>query len=145
MKKYWMEDMHFKNNITSKQFIDLRKEGPFMQYEEVDVITALKNTLYSVVIYEDELAIGMGRVVGDGRISFFIKDIVVKKDHQGKGVGSLIMELLLDYIKANGARNAYIGLMSTVGLEGFYEKFGFIRRPNESFGAGMIMYLKDDT
>jgi len=32
--------------------------------------------------------------------------------------------------------------MSTVGAEGFYEKFGFITRPNNHFGSGMVMYVE---
>jgi hypothetical protein len=32
-------------------------------------------------------------------------------------------------------------LMCAKGREGFYEKFGFIARPTENLGPGMIMYL----
>jgi hypothetical protein len=32
--------------------------------------------------------------------------------------------------------------MATKGREAFYKKFGFIERPNEQFGAGMIQFIK---
>ena len=45
---------------------------------------------------------------------------------------------LLDYIEKAGCEGAYIGLMAMPGTEAFYEKFGFIERPNPKFGSGMI-------
>lgn len=130
------------NGLTTEIFIFLRREVGFMEYEANDVKQALRNTLFSVVVFEKENPIGCGRVIGDNRIAFIIKDVVVKEEQQGRGIGTIIMNALLAYIGENASLNAYIGLMSTPNKEGFYEKFGFIRRPNKSFGAGMIMYYK---
>lgn len=131
------------NGVTATIFTELRKTGPFVQYEEEDINVALKNTLYSVVVYDTfNQPVGMGRIIGDNRIAFFIKDVVVVPEMQGKGIGTLIMRSLFDYISKHACKNAYIGLMSTPGKEGFYEKFGFIRRPNDQYGAGMVLYWK---
>jgi len=35
-----------------------------------------------------------------------------------------------------------IGLFSAKGKEGFYNKFGFVERPNEKRGAGMELIIK---
>jgi hypothetical protein len=32
-------------------------------------------------------------------------------------------------------------LMAAKNKEGFYEKFGFIKRPDETYGAGMSQWL----
>lgn len=130
------------NNLNVDDFINLRKTGPFIEYEKEDVEIALKNNLYSVSVYKDNQVIGIVRIVGDGRICFFIKDLVVHPDYKGKKIGTLLMKYIFKYIEENACYNAYIGLMATVNTEGFYEKFGFIRRPNENHGAGMIMYYK---
>lgn len=37
-----------------------------------------------------------------------------------------------------------VNLMAAKGKEPFYKKFGFIERPNDKHGAGMIQYLKPD-
>lgn len=34
------------------------------------------------------------------------------------------------------------GIIFQKGKEAFYEKFGFVLRPNEDLGAGMILYNK---
>lgn len=131
------------NNLTPNIFTSLRKTGPFKPYQDSDIEVAIKNSLYTVYVVDDnDEPIGMARIVGDGRIAFFIKDVVVTPQHQGKYVGTLIMEHLLAYIEAHCCDNAYVGLMSTPHKEGFYEKFGFQRRPNVEYGAGMVMYIR---
>ena len=42
------------------------------------------------------------------------------------------------YKEVNPFIRTYLG--ASKGKEAFYEKFGFISRPNESLGAGMILY-----
>ena len=43
-----------------------------------------------------------------------------------------------EYKKLNPEIRTYLG--ASKGKEGFYERFGFISRPNEDLGAGMILY-----
>lgn len=45
-----------------------------------------------------------------------------------------------EYKKINPYIRTYLG--ASKGKENFYEKFGFIARPNEELGAGMILYDK---
>ncbi len=52
------------------------------------------------------------------------------------------MDYALEYISTVACDNAYIGLMSTRGMESFYKKFGFIERPNDGLGSGMVMYYE---
>lgn len=133
-----------KNGLTVPVFISLRDKVGFMHYEEKDVTQALSHTLYSVVAKKGIEPIGMARVIGDRRIAFFIKDVVVDPVYQGQGIGDLLMTDIMDYIRSVCAPNAYVGLMSTPARETFYEKYGFIIRPNKDFGSGMIQYIKPD-
>lgn len=128
--------------LTPDIFTDLRPAEYFQKYEKEDIEIALRHTLYSVVIFDNETPIGMGRIVGDDRIAFFIKDVVVDSRYRKKGIGHLIMKQLMSYIEFKGCDNAYIGLMSTPNKEGFYEGFGFKKRPNDKHGHGMIKFLE---
>ena len=91
--------------------------------------------------FEGEQLAGFGRVVGDGHLYFYIQDLIVAPTYRGRGVGKQIMERLIEEIKNRATSGAMIGLMSAHGKEAFYEKFGFIVRPNDVFGAGMIRLL----
>ena len=103
---------------------------------------ALKNTLYSLCVYDDDKLIGYGRIIGDKTIFLYIQDIMVIPEYQSKHIGTGIMEILLkqinEYKKINSNIRTYLG--ASKGKESFYEKFGFISRPNEDLGAGMILY-----
>lgn len=140
--KAFQKDLEVKENaLTPAIFSSLRPVEQFQVYQEADIEIALKNTLYSIVIYHQTRPIAMGRIIGDDRITFFIKDVAVLSDYQKKGIGNLIMKHLLSYIESKGSDYAYIGLMSTLSNEHFYEKLGFRKRPNNQQGHGMVKFL----
>ena len=99
-----------------------------------------EDTLYSVCAYDEDKLIGYGRIIGDKTIFLHIHDVMVRPDYQGMGIGTVIMNKILDkvneYRRVNPNIRVYLGVSK--GKEGFYEKFGFVSRPNESIGAGMV-------
>ena len=103
---------------------------------------AMKNTLYSLCVYDNNKLIGYGRIIGDKTIFLYIQDIMVVPEYQSKHIGTGIMKNLLKkingYKKINPNIRTYLG--ASKGKESFYEKFGFISRPNENLGSGMILY-----
>lgn len=103
---------------------------------------ALNNTLYSLCVYDVDKLIGYGRIIGDKTIFLYIQDIMIIPEYQGKHIGTGIMNKLIEkvneYKKINPDIRTY--LWASKGKEKFYEKFGFISRPNEELGAGMILY-----
>lgn len=105
---------------------------------------ALKNTLYSLCVYDGEKLIGYGRLLGDKTIFLYIHSVMVLPEYQGKNIGTGIMNKLIEqineYKKVNPDIRTYLG--AAKGKEPFYEKFGFEARPNEDLGAGMILYDK---
>ncbi len=129
------------DGLTPEIYINLRKKVNFKFYGADDVALALRKNLYSVVVYDGTVPVGIGRVVGDDRIVFFIKDIVVDPQYQKKNIGNLVMQNILNYIAGKACEGAYIGLMSTCGTEEFYKKMGFIERPNASLGPGMVKFF----
>lgn len=97
------------------------------------------------MIYDNENAIGMGRVVGDG-IYFTIVDIVVRPEYQGKKIGTAIINSILNYIERNmhdGSRVS-VQLLAEAGKEQFYIKQGFKLVPHQYCGPALrkIIYKK---
>lgn len=88
---------------------------------------SLARSVYAVVAVSEGEVIGMGRIVGDGVMYFYIQDVAVLPEHQKKGIGAMMMERLLAYIQkcriANGI--AFVGLFASQGNDKFYEQFGF--------------------
>ncbi len=94
----------------------------------------LQNALYSVYALKGKEIIGCGRIVGDGAIYFYIQDIIVLPEYQGRGLGWQIMEYIMRYLEINATKNAFIGLMAAKDVASVYEKFGFEKRPENRPG-----------
>ncbi len=103
---------------------------------------ALKNTLYSVCVYDDEKIIGFGRLIGDTSLFLYVQDVMVVSEFQGKRIGTQIMEHILNKIQEfkNESPNIRTYLGASKGKESFYRKFGFITRKEADLGEGMILF-----
>lgn len=109
--------------------------------DEKIVEQALENTLYSLCVYDNNKLVGFGRIIGDKTIFLHIQDVIVNPEYQGKKIGTNIMLELLkkveEYKKVNPNIKTYLG--ASKGKEDFYKRFGFVSRPNEELGAGMVL------
>ncbi|MDY5578016.1 MAG: GNAT family N-acetyltransferase [Lachnospiraceae bacterium] len=125
-------------------YLDIRASVHWKVLKREQAEKALKNSLYTITAMKDGKPVGMGRIVGDGAVICYIQDFVVKPDCQGEGIGRLMMERLIRYVEQLRMENSemMLCLMCAKGRERFYEKFGFIGRPTEHLGPGMIQYLK---
>lgn len=85
--------------LTPKFFESLYRsvgwESPCIEQIE----TALNNSYAKFVAYDGDKPVGMVRIIGDGGMSFYIKDYAVIPEYQSKGVGKALMQFLEDYIR----------------------------------------------
>ena len=75
---------------------------------------------------------------------YYVQDVIVLPEHQNRGIGTRLMDRIMDYLRVHAHDNTIIGLMSAVGKESFYEKYGFTRRPNDKLGSGMTIFWEVD-
>jgi GNAT superfamily N-acetyltransferase len=131
------------NELDIDTYLNLRAAVGWKKLDDEQAIMALKNSIYTLTATIDDKVVGMARMVGDGAVICYIQDLVVHPSYQKLGVGQVLMEKLVGHaeeIKIQGTE-LMLCLMCAKGREGFYEKFGFIARPTENLGPGMIMYL----
>lgn len=75
------------NVLNAKDFIRLKVATGFKDRPIEQVEQALKNNLFDVTaVYNDEV-IGMGRLVGDGVMYWYLQEIIVLPQFQGQGIG----------------------------------------------------------
>ena len=131
------------NELDIDTYLNLRAAVGWKKLDNEQAIMALKNSIYTLTATIDDKVVGMARMVGDGAVICYIQDLVVYPSYQKLGLGQVLMEKLVGHaeeIKIQGTE-LMLCLMCAKGREGFYEKFGFIARPTENLGPGMIMYL----
>ncbi len=95
---------------------------------------ALGNSLYCVCAVDDDHVLGMGRVVGDGGIYFYLQDVLVAPEFQRRGLGRSIMNRLMAFIDAQAPMRsgALVALMTAPGIGDFYRQYGFKIVPSVS-------------
>ena len=94
----------------------------------------LPNTLFAVQILHGAQPVGMGRVIGDGGCFFQVVDIAVMKQHQGRGLGKLIMTEIQIYIETQVPLSGYVSLIADGRAQELYAQFGFVDTAPRSVG-----------
>ena len=140
--------MNFSDNFQIKltsptvhEFLMLREQIGWQSVSEIDAQTSLQNSLFHVTIYIGEQLVGMGRVVGDGVMYFYIQDVVVAPDFQRCGIGAALMEKIENYLLSVAKKGSTIGLLAAKGKESFYSRYGYLERPSAVLGRGMCKFI----
>ncbi|MDO4333458.1 MAG: GNAT family N-acetyltransferase [Eubacteriales bacterium] len=82
-----------------------------------------ENSMLTLAAYEGEQLTGIIRTVGDGHTIVFVQDILVFPEHQHKGIGTALMQAILDrYIHV---RQIELATDSTPKTIAFYKSMGF--------------------
>ena len=82
-----------------------------------------ENSMLTLAAYEDEQLLGIIRTVGDGHTIVFVQDILVFPEHQRKGVGSALLQAILD--RYSHVRQIELATDNTPKTIAFYKSMGF--------------------
>ncbi|MCE5090137.1 N-acetyltransferase [Staphylococcus devriesei] len=120
-----------------RAYCDLRVKAGMSPKSEEAALKGLPNACYSITIYDDNVLIGMGRVIGDGGTAFQIVDIAVDPAYQGQGYGRIILEKVMTYIESIAMKGTYVSLIADYPADKLYEKLGF--KSTEPKSGGMYI------
>ena len=81
------------------------------------------NSMLTLAAYEDDQLLGIIRAVGDGHTIVFVQDILVFPEHQRKGVGSALLQAILD--RYSHVRQILLATDNTPKTIAFYKSMGF--------------------
>lgn len=115
------------NTLTAEEFISLWKsvwgDGPSLEQTAL----AMRNTLFRVSVWDGDTVVAMARMIGDLGLDYYIKDVVVRPEYQGRGIGRFLVEELLKFVNDNGVPGTeiFVELCAVPDKIPFYEKFGF--------------------
>jgi GNAT superfamily N-acetyltransferase len=126
-------------NPTLEEYRRLRRAVGWLDVETEAIEIGLQNSLFSVCVISENRVIGCGRVIGDSGIYFYIQDIIVLPEFQGKGIGRRIMHAIMEYLRAHARDGAFVGLMAAKGVSKFYEQHGFKKRPPDAPGMFCVL------
>jgi GNAT superfamily N-acetyltransferase len=94
---------------------------------------SLPHAWYAICARRGGRIVGTGVVLSDGALHALIVDVIVLPEARGHGVGSEITRRLVARCREAGVLQ--VQLFSARGKRGFYERLGFVARPDD--GPGM--------
>ncbi len=119
--------------MVIKEYKDYKEDEICRLYSEVgwtaytENMTALeqgyKNSLLVLAAYENDVLLGIIRVVGDGFTIVWIQDILVLPSRQRQGIGTALLKAVLE--KYSGVRQIELATDNTPKTLAFYKSLGF--------------------
>ena len=101
----------------------LEKNAFWAQNRKInDIKKSLANSDIVISIWVGKEIVGFGRALTDGVYRGVLWDIVIDKNHQGKGFGTLIIKNLLSSKKIKNTKKLYL---MTTNKKMFYSQFDF--------------------
>jgi GNAT superfamily N-acetyltransferase/uncharacterized glyoxalase superfamily protein PhnB len=113
---------------TAKEYLDLSiaLNGSSSMNEAMAEERLL--AVVSAVVAKDtatDETIGCALLLGDNASFYYVKDVMVRPDWQGKRVGTALMRELTRWLETNAAKDSLVALIAREALEPFYQQFGF--------------------
>ena len=133
----------YTNTISVEDYNALRTSAGWSEINPEQAQAGLIGNTLLVSAKDGDTTVGVARLVWDGGYAALIKDVLVLPEYQGLGIGTAMMEQIFNYLKSkmNPGWGIAVDIMSAIGKEGFYEKFGFVSRPRDNRGAGMDLWI----
>ncbi|MFC0003056.1 GNAT family N-acetyltransferase [Micromonospora siamensis] len=111
---------------TVEEFVAVtRAVGWGDAYDPAAIPASLAATLHAVVAVEGERVIGLGRLIGDGAIYYYLQDLAVLPERQRRGVGAAILRRLDEWLAGRASTRTFVGLFAAGDSVALYRRFGY--------------------
>ena len=131
------------NQIGYADYTKLRSSAGWPTICEEQALSGIRSSKFVIVARDGDKTVGLARVVADGGFVAYLADVLVLPEYQKKNIGTEMVSRLEAQVKADMKEGYHVHfvLMAAKDKERFYEKFGFITRPNDDVGPGMAKWL----
>ena len=118
------KEMTFRDNepVSAKTLSDLREAVGWNRMDN-EYGNPLLTSYYHIAAYENDELIGYIDCVSNSVTDAYIQDLMVHPDHQGKGIGTALMNRMMEVLKDR--RIYMISVVFDESLKSFYSRFGF--------------------
>ena len=121
---------------TVAEYLRLRRDTGLSPATEAQARAGIHGAWCAVRVRHDatDTVVGMGRVIGDGGWYFHVVDMAVLPEYQGCGLGTAVLEHLLDTIRSEAPPGAYVSLMADGPGQSLYARHGFVDHAPRTIG-----------
>ena len=112
----------YNETVSSEALADLRESVGWNRMES-EYGSPLLSSYYHIAVYDGGQLVGYIDSVSNGVTDAYIQDLMVSPDHQGKGIGTDLMNKMIARLKE---KHIYvISVAFEERLKPFYDRFGF--------------------
>ena len=131
------------NSVHWDELTALYRAAPLGNKSADDLAIVFANSMFTTLVYGEGQLVATGRALADGLDCAYIGDVAVHPDLQGRGLGSAVVQRLVD--AASGHKK--IILYANPGTEGFYRRLGFLhmstamgrwQEPSPAIASGVL-------
>lgn len=115
----WIRDVE---SVDWGELSELYRIAPLGEKPPDALAKVFGNSMFVCFAYAGDTLVGAGRALADGLDCAYIADVAVHPDHQGRGLGTAVIERLI--AAAHGHKK--IILYANPGTEDFYRRLGFL-------------------
>ena len=118
-------------NINWETVVEILRKAGMASHTPDRHERAFRNSYTVAFAFDEDVLVGFGRAVSDGEYQAAIYDVAVLPAYQGKGIGKMIVQTILEKAPA-----CNFILYASPGKEKFYEKENFKRMK-----TGMALFV----
>ena len=133
------------DSITPEEYMEMRRLVGWSEFPLEQAKEGIAHSAYIACFRKEGRPIALARVIWDHGYVVYIADVIVVPEYQGSGLGRELMNRVIAFIRGTVLKPGYrvmVSLQAAKGKEAFYERFGFIRRPNDDTGCGMHQWME---
>ncbi|MEO5564302.1 MAG: GNAT family N-acetyltransferase, partial [Chitinophagaceae bacterium] len=115
-----------KPTVQEYRELEIAMGGSSLEKEEMT--EKRLNAIVFASVAEDTASgklVGCALLLGDNASFYYVKDVWVIPDWQGKRVGFALMQEINNWLEKNAANKSLVALICSETLEPFYQQFGF--------------------
>jgi len=135
-----------KSLVTSIMDKEFQAEQEAYRYGDLDDISSAYGSLREkfLVAEEDAKVVGSVGIKEDSASTALLRRLFVHKSHRGRGIGSMLVDVAIDFCKMNGYKHLVFRATSSMkqAVKLLKDNKGFVESEKHPFGSVEIVILK---
>ncbi len=126
-------------DIKAEEFAELFASAGWSCPEREQIDLAIHNSTKSFVVRHKGRAVATINWLGDYGMHWFMKEFIVRREYQGKVIGTFLYRFSENFIRSTLKENwkVCVDLRTSTGTENFYRGLGFQTMSGNKMGSGM--------
>lgn len=113
------------NRTMPRDFVSLMLRSGNEPKTAIAATAAIRSSLFTVGIYQGDVLVAFGRVIGDDALYYIVCDVMVDRRYRDRNLEMHIAKEINDYIRELSTKDSNVFVMAEKPLDDVFRRFGF--------------------